>query len=35
MKLALPGWRAQSWRFLGWKDCYLAFNDPPGSLLRP
>jgi len=29
--VALSGWRRSSWRFEGWKDCYLAFNDPPGG----
>ena len=28
---ALPGWRLRSWRFQGWEDCYLGFNDPPGT----
>ncbi|CAL1126622.1 unnamed protein product [Cladocopium goreaui] len=32
--VALSGWRRSSWRFEGWKDCYLAFNDPPGELLH-
>ncbi|CAJ1398197.1 unnamed protein product [Effrenium voratum] len=31
---ALPGWRLRSWRFQGWEDCYLGFNDPPGEMLH-